>query len=153
ATLHAAIYRPPGGADRSRPIVVSVYGGPHAQMVRDSWSTTVDLRAPLLAPHGLVVLKVDNRGAAPRGLAFGAAIAGDMGELEVRDQADGARWLAGQGLGDAARVGIYGWSYGGYMSAMALVKAPELFKVGVAGAPVASWDGYDTGYTERYMGT
>jgi dipeptidyl-peptidase-4 len=153
ATLHAAVYRPPGGAGPSTPVVVSVYGGPHAQMVRDSWATTVDLRAQLLALHGFVVLKVDNRGSARRGLAFEAAIAGDMGEIEVRDQADGVRWLVDQGLGDAARVGIYGWSYGGYMTAMALVKAPELFRVGVAGAPVSSWDGYDTGYTERYMGT
>jgi dipeptidyl-peptidase-4 len=76
-----------------------------------------------------------------------------MGEIEVRDQVDGVRWLVERGLGDGGRVGIYGWSYGGYMTAMALAKAPELFRVGVAGAPVASWDGYDTGYTERYMGT
>jgi dipeptidyl-peptidase-4 len=153
ATLYAALYRPPDGASASTPVVVSVYGGPHAQTVRDSWQTTVDLRAQLLAQRGFVVLKVDNRGSARRGLTFEAPIAGDMGEVELRDQVDGVRWLCAEGLGDPERVGIYGWSYGGYMAALALMKAPELFKVGVAGAPVTSWDGYDTGYTERYMGT
>src|SRR5581483_6387271 len=68
-------------------------------------------------------------------------------------QVDGVRWLCGQGWGDASRVGIYGWSYGGYVTLRALVTAPELFGVGVAGAPVTSWGGYDTGYTERYMAT
>jgi dipeptidyl-peptidase-4 len=153
ATLHAALYRPPAGASASTPVVVSVYGGPHAQMVRNSWQLTVDLRAQLLAQRGFVVLKLDNRGSVRRGLAFEAPIAGEMGEVELRDQVDGVRWLCEQGLGDAGRVGVYGWSYGGYMTAMALLKAPDLFKVGVAGAPVTSWDGYDTGYTERYMGT
>ncbi len=76
-----------------------------------------------------------------------------MGDVEVRDQVDGVRWLVEQGLSDPARVGIYGWSYGGYMSLMCLVRAPEAFKAAVAGAPVTAWDGYDTHYTERYMGT
>jgi len=150
--LHAALYHPSDG-NRPAPLIVSVYGGPHAQTVKDAWLTTVDLRAQYLAAAGFLVLKVDNRGSARRGLAFEAPIAGDMGNVELRDQVDGARWACQQGLADAARVGIYGWSYGGYMSAMALVKAPETFRVGVAGAPVTSWDGYDTGYTERYMQT
>jgi dipeptidyl-peptidase-4 len=76
-----------------------------------------------------------------------------MGNVEVQDQVDGVRWLVAQGLGDPARVGIYGWSYGGYMAVMCLARAPETFKVAVAGAPVTHWDGYDTHYTERYMGT
>ena len=151
-TLHAAIYRPPS-AEGTPPLIVSVYGGPHAQMVKDSWQLTVDLRAQWLAAQGFVVLKVDNRGSARRGLVFESALAGDMGEVEVRDQADGARWLCGLGLADPTRVGMYGWSYGGYMTTMALMKAPEVFKVGVAGAPVTHWDGYDTCYTERYMRT
>lgn len=151
--LHAAVYAPPGGAAPTTPVIVSVYGGPHAQLVRDSWALTVDLRAQLLAEHGFVVLKVDNRGSARRGLAFEAPIHLAMGSVEVRDQVDGVRWLCGQGWGDASRVGIYGWSYGGYVTLRALVTAPELFGVGVAGAPVTSWDGYDTGYTERYMAT
>ncbi|MDQ2996393.1 MAG: S9 family peptidase, partial [Chloroflexota bacterium] len=75
-----------------------------------------------------------------------------MGHIEVDDQVDGVRWLVAQGLADAARVGIYGWSYGGYMATISLARAPETFKVAVAGAPVTHWDGYDTHYTERYMG-
>jgi dipeptidyl-peptidase-4 len=151
ARLHAAVYRP--AASQPAPVVVAVYGGPHLQTVTDSWGLTVDLRAQLLAAHGFVVLKVDNRGSDRRGLAFESAIRRNMGDLEVRDQAEGVAWLGSLGIADLARVGIYGWSYGGYMTAMALVKEAQLFKVGVAGAPVTSWDGYDTAYTERYMGT
>jgi dipeptidyl-peptidase-4 len=150
-TLYAAIYLPPGGGSPTTPLIVSVYGGPHAQTVRDTWAQTVDLRAQYLARAGFVVLKVDNRGSARRGLAFEAPIHRDMGEIELRDQVEGVGWLCAQGLADPSRVGIYGWSYGGYMSAMALMKAPEVFKVAVAGAPVTHWDGYDTCYTERYM--
>jgi dipeptidyl-peptidase-4 len=76
-----------------------------------------------------------------------------MGNIEVQDQVDGVKWLVDQGLTDPERVGVYGWSYGGYMSAMCLAQAPDTFKVAVAGAPVSHWDGYDTHYTERYMGT
>jgi dipeptidyl-peptidase-4 len=150
-TLHASLYRPAAGA--KAPVIVQVYGGPHAQLVIDSWRLTVNLRAQLLAAQGFAVLTVDNRGSARRGVAFEAPIARNMGEIEVRDQVEGVRWLETLGIADTTRVGIYGWSYGGYMTAMALVKAPEVFRVGVSGAPVTSWDGYDTGYTERYMGT
>jgi dipeptidyl-peptidase-4 len=149
--LHAAVYRPPNG--ERAPVIVHVYGGPHAQTVTDSWGLTVDLRAQLLAAQGFVVLKVDNRGSARRGVAFESAIAGNLGDLEIRDQTEAVRWLESLGIGDPARIGIYGWSYGGYMTAMALVKAADVFRVGVAGAPVTSWDGYDTAYTERYLGT
>jgi dipeptidyl-peptidase 4 len=151
-TLHGALYEPQGGAP-PRPAIVSVYGGPHAQRVTRSWGMTVDMRAQYLASLGFVVWKLDNRGSARRGLAFEGAIKHDLGNLEVQDQVDGVRWLVKQGMVDPARVGIYGWSYGGYMAAMALARAPETFKAAVAGAPVSSWDGYDTHYTERYMGT
>jgi dipeptidyl-peptidase-4 len=121
-------------------------------MVQDDWLLTVDMRAQYLASRGFAVLKVDNRGSARRGLAFEAAIRGNFGDVEVRDQVDGVGWLRERGIaGD--RAGIYGWSYGGYMALMCLAKAPEVFQAGVAGAPVTSWDGYDTGYTERYMST
>jgi dipeptidyl-peptidase-4 len=153
ATLYAVVYEPPGGGSSTTPLIVSVYGGPHVQSVRDTWAQTVDLRAQYLARAGFVVLKVDNRGSFRRGLGFEAPIHRNMGDVEVRDQVEGARWLCGQGLADPERIGVYGWSYGGYMTLMALMKAPDVFKVGVAGAPVTAWDGYDTGYTERYMGT
>jgi dipeptidyl-peptidase-4 len=152
--LHGATYRPsllePG---KRYPLIVSVYGGPHAQRVANEWLMTVDLRAQYLAQQGYVVFKLDNRGSANRGFAFEAALADRMGTVEVDDQVAGVRAIAKLPYIDAGRVGIYGWSYGGYMACMAMMKAPDVFKTGVAGAPVTDWDGYDTGYTERYMGT
>jgi dipeptidyl-peptidase-4 len=150
-TLHGLIYRPAG--DGPFPTIVSVYGGPHAQRVTNSWGVTVDMRAQYLAAQGYLVFKLDNRGSARRGLAFESVIRHNMGDVEVQDQVDGVRWLVAQGLADPQRVGIYGWSYGGYMTLMCLARAADTFHVGVAGAPVTHWDGYDTGYTERYMGT
>ena len=151
-TLHGALYRPPVG-DGPWPIVISTYGGPHAQRVVNGWDMTVDMRAQSLRRQGYVVFVLDNRGAARRGLAFEGAIRWNMGDLEVQDQVDGVRWLAAQGIGDPEHVGIYGWSYGGYMALMCLARAPETFHAAVSGAPVTAWDGYDTCYTERYMGT
>jgi dipeptidyl-peptidase-4 len=151
-TLYGAMYRPLQGA-APYPTIVSVYGGPHVQQVSESWGLTVDLRAQYLAAQGFLVFKLDNRGSARRGLAFEAALERRMGTVEVDDQVAGVRWLVSQGLADPARIGITGWSYGGYMTLMCLLKAPDVFRVGVAGAPVADWDGYDTHYTERYMGT
>jgi dipeptidyl-peptidase-4 len=134
--------------------VVSVYGGPHAQRVVNDWSSTVDLRAQYLAQNGFVVFKLDNRGSANRGLAFEAPLHREMGAIEVVDQAAGLAWLEDNyHYVDGTRAGIYGWSYGGYMTLMSMARRPDQFQVGVAGAPVTHWDGYDTAYTERYMGT
>jgi dipeptidyl-peptidase-4 len=152
--LYGAIYRPPSAYGTGPfPTIVSVYGGPHAQMVANSWRMTVAMRAQALARRGFLVFVLDNRGSARRGLAFEGAIKHRMGGPEVNDQVDGVRWLDLLGLADPKRVGIFGWSYGGYMSAMSLASAPETFRAAVAGAPVTTWDGYDTHYTERYMGT
>jgi dipeptidyl-peptidase-4 len=151
--LFAALYAPdPRSARRPHPAIVSVYGGPHVQRVCEGWDLSVDLRAQYLRQEGFLVVVVDNRGSSRRGLAFEGAIRHDMGSVEVRDQVDAVRWLAARGLADPNRVGIHGWSYGGYMAAMCLAKAPEVFRAAVAGAPVTHWDGYDTHYTERYMG-
>ena len=111
------------------------------------------MRAQYLSGLGFLVFTLDNRGSSRRGLNFEGIIKHRLGYFEVRDQVAGVQWLVRQGLTDPARVGIYGWSYGGFMAAMCLMQAPETFKVAVAGAPVAAWDGYDTHYTERYMGT
>lgn len=151
AELYAAVYRP--GASGPAPVIVEVYGGPAVQMVNNSWAQTVDMRAQMLAQHGFVVLKVDNRGSYRRGLAFEAPIYRNMGDLELRDQIEGVRWLSTLGYVDLSRVGIYGWSGGGYMTLIALLKAPEVFKAGVSGAPVTFHGGYDTAYTEKYMST
>lgn len=152
--LYGAIYRPPTSfGDGPFPTIVSVYGGPHAQRVTNQWLLTADMRAQYLSQHGFLVFKLDNRGSARRGLAFEGGIKHDMGNIEVQDQVSGINWLVKQGLTDPKRVGIYGWSYGGYMSLMALARAGDVFKTAVSGAPVTHWDGYDTCYTERYMGT
>ncbi len=152
--LHGALFRPDArfGAGPF-PTIVYVYGGPHVQLVANSWPLTANMRAQYLRSLGFLVFVLDNRGSARRGLAFEGAIRHHMGDVEVRDQADGVAWLVAQGLADPARVGVYGWSYGGYMACMCLARAPETFKLAAAGAPVTHWDGYDTHYTERYMGT
>ncbi len=149
--LHAAVYRPttPG----PHPTIVSVYGGPHAQMVTRSWGVTVALRAQYLRSQGFCVAVVDNRGSTDRGLAFEGHLRHHMGTVEVDDQVALVRSLVDAGITDPDRVGIYGWSYGGYLSALCLARRPDVFHAACAGAPVTSWDGYDTHYTERYMGT
>jgi dipeptidyl-peptidase-4 len=154
ATLYGAVYRPPARFGSGPfPTVVSVYGGPHAQMVTNSWRPTASLRAQHLRGLGYLVFSLDNRGSARRGVRFEGALNRRMGRVEVDDQVDGVRWLVERGLTDPKRVGIYGWSYGGYLAAMCLARSPDTFRVAVAGAPVTHWDGYDTHYTERYMGT
>eukprot|EP00934_Nitzschia_sp_Nitz4_P001325 Nitzschia sp. Nitz4//scaffold111_size72815//43820//47217//NITZ4_005793-RA/size72815-snap-gene-0.109-mRNA-1//-1//CDS//3329533189//1325//frame0 len=153
-TLHAALYRPdprvhgPG----PYPLICAVYGGPHVQRVNRSWSQCADMRAQRLRSLGFCVVKCDNRGSSRRGRNFESAISRRLGRLEVLDQVAVVRQLTVRGIADPTRVGIYGWSYGGYLSAMCLCRAPDVFHVAVAGAPVTSWDGYDTHYTERYMG-
>jgi dipeptidyl-peptidase 4 len=153
-TLYAAIYNPPKlEAGKKYPLIVAVYGGPHAQRVMDKWDLSVDMRCQYLAQEGFVVMWVDNRGSANRGLAFEAALALNMGDIEVKDQVEGVEFIGQRAYVDKERVGVYGWSYGGFMTLMCLMRAPAVFKVGVAGAPVTHWDGYDTCYTERYMST
>jgi dipeptidyl-peptidase-4 len=149
-TLDVLLYAPAG--DGPFPTIVSVYGGPHVQYVVDAWSSTAAMRRQWLRSLGYLVVVADNRGSAGRGLAFEGAVRWDLGRLEVEDQACVVSSLVERGLVDPARVGINGWSYGGYLSALALAKRPDVFSAAVAGAPVTSWDGYDTHYTERYMG-
>lgn len=154
-TLHGAFYAPrPTNRPGKAPLVVMVYGGPHVQRVTDAWATTADLAAQFLAARGFAVWKSDNRGSSRRGFEFESALYHQMGTVEVRDQVDGVKFVASSWPEvDTSRVGVTGGSYGGYMTVRCLQLAPEVFKAGVAVAPVTDWHGYDTCYTERYMGT
>jgi dipeptidyl-peptidase 4 len=131
------------------PAIVDVYGGPGVQRVLDNW--TGSSFTQILTRAGYVVYQLDNRGSGFRGTAFQAPIHGKLGDVEVADQVQGARWLAAQRFVDPSRIGVWGWSYGGYLTLMLMFKAPQVFKVGVAGAPVTDWSLYDTHYTERYL--
>lgn len=149
--LHAALYKPQ--TQGKAPLAVVVYGGPHVQVIRHSWSLTADQRTQRLVDAGFYVLKVDNRGSSGRGIAFEQPVYGHLGEYEVDDQAAAVKQvLADNPDIDPARVFVSGWSYGGYMALMCLCRYPGLFKNGVSGAPVIDWAEYDAQYTERYMG-
>jgi dipeptidyl-peptidase-4 len=136
------------------PVVVDVYGGPHNQYVRKDW---MGGRGPqgyfrqVLAQHGFVVFSLDNRGSGFRGNAFDTVISGRLGKIEIEDLLGGVDFLKEQPYVDADRIGVMGWSYGGYMTLMALMTTTA-FKAGIAGAPVTDWRLYDTHYTERYLG-
>ncbi len=149
--LYYRLFKPRGFDPGKRyPAIIEVYGGPSVQRVLDNW--TGNAFTQILTRAGYVVFQLDNRGSGFRGTAFQAPLEGRLGEVEVADQTLGARWLAAQPFIDADRLGVWGWSYGGYMSLMLMFKAPELFRAGVAGAPVTDWTLYDTHYTERYLG-
>ncbi|MBB4128315.1 dipeptidyl-peptidase-4 [Xanthomonas translucens] len=151
--LHYRLTKPAGFDPAKRyPVVVYVYGGPAAQTVLDGWPARGDaLFDQYLAQHGYVVFSVDNRGTPRRGRDFGGALYQRQGTVEVDDQLRGVAWLKAQPWVDAARIGVYGWSNGGYMTLMLLAKHSEAYACGVAGAPVTDWGLYDSHYTERYM--
>ncbi len=149
--LHYRLTAPAGTMpDGGFPVIVYVYGGPGVQRVRNEWAP---LLLQLLCQHGYGVLELDNRGSGNRGRRFEAPIHRRLGDAEVRDQVVGARFLAGLPWVNSRRIGVFGHSYGGYMTLMCLMQAPEVFKAGVAVAPVTEWPLYDTHYTERYLGT
>lgn len=154
-TLHGVAYVPDERVHGPPPYpcVVSVYGGPHAQTVQNAWHLTTDIRAQSYRSRGIVVMKLDNRGSARRGQRFERAICGNLGAVELEDQARGVDHLVRAGVVDPTRVGIFGWSYGGFLAASALARLPDVFSCAVAGAPVTAWEWYDAHYTERYMGT
>ncbi len=152
-TLHYSLIKPPTFDPAKRyPVVVYVYGGPATQTVLDAWPGRADhWFNQYLAQQGYVVFSLDNRGTPRRGAAFGAALYGKQGTVEVADQLRGLDWLASQSWVDSERIGVHGWSNGGYMTLMLLAQASDRFACGAAGAPVTDWALYDTHYTERYM--
>jgi dipeptidyl-peptidase 4 len=152
--LNASIIKPVNfDPSKKYPVYVSVYGGPHVQMVQNRWGGFFFLFHEVLAQKGYVVFELDNRGSWGRGHAFETPIYHQMGKVELQDQVAGVKYLESLGYVDPARIGISGGSYGGYMTLEALFNASDVYKVGVAHAPVTDWKFYDTIYTERYMGT
>ncbi|MFC3031133.1 DPP IV N-terminal domain-containing protein [Pseudoalteromonas fenneropenaei] len=151
-TLYYRLFQPaqlqPG---KKYPVIVNVYGGPHAQRVTNSWRSK-NLYFQYMVQQGYLVFQLDNRGSYNRGKKFEDAIYKHLGVVEVADQIKGVEYLRSLPHVDPERIGIYGHSYGGYMALMTMFKAGDYFKAGVSGAPVTDWALYDTHYTERYLG-
>lgn len=149
--LYARMIKPAGfDAGKKYPAVVTVYGGPGAQYALNRWfGLSWD---QVLAHKGFVIWQLDNRGSAGRGHQFESVLYHDMGPHELSDQKDGIQYLVSRGFVDPQRIGLYGWSYGGYMTLYTITHAPGLIKAAIAGAPVINWRNYDSIYTERYMG-
>ena len=149
-SLYYKLYKPKNMAPGKKyPVVVNVYGGPHAQRVRNIWQGA-DFTQYMLQ-QGYIVFQLDNRGSNYRGTAFEFPIYEKLGQVEINDQISGVKYLHSLPYVDKERIGIYGHSYGGYMALMAMFKAGDYFKAGVSGAPVTDWLLYDTHYTERYL--
>ncbi|MDA8277545.1 MAG: prolyl oligopeptidase family serine peptidase [Actinomycetota bacterium] len=150
--LYGQLYLPQGDTSGAS-IVVDVYGGPHAQLVTDTFGATKDLEAQYLRSQGIATLKVDNRGSANRGKAFEEWLFHRYGTYELDDQVEFLDHVIENYGFDRSKVGVTGWSYGGFMTLSLLLKRPDRFRVGVSGAPVTDFRFYDTGYTERYLGS
>ncbi len=150
-TLHYRLFKPVDfDASKKYPVLVRVYGGPHAQLVTNSWSSQ-DYFTQYLLQQGFAVFQLDNRGSGHRGTKFEQVIYKQLGVAEVEDQKKGVDYLRTLPWIDSERVAVYGHSYGGYMALLCLFKAPDYFKAAVSGAPVTDWSLYDTHYTERYL--
>lgn len=152
--LYGHLLLPPNMAEGQRhPVLLYVYGGPHVQLVTDRFLGGASLWLHALAAEGYVVCWLDNRGTPNRGIAFEQAIYRQLGVLEVQDQMRAVEYLKAQPFVDPTRIGVHGWSYGGYLTLRLLLLQPDAFACGISGAPVTDWRLYETGYTERYMDT
>jgi dipeptidyl-peptidase-4 len=157
-TLYYQIIKPKNLEPGHRyPVIVDVYGGPGNQRVRKAWGGyprgNEGFFRQILAQSGYIVFTLDNRGSGSRGVKFETALYHHLGSVEIEDQVTGVEFLRSLPYVDPARIGVSGWSYGGYMTLMCMMQAPDVFAAGVAGAPVTDWKLYDTHYTERFMGT
>ncbi len=156
ATLNARMIMPPDFDSKKKyPALVYVYNGPHVQMVTNSWLAGGELWMHRMAQEGYVVFVLDGRGSANRGFAFESAIFRHLGDVEIEDQLTGVSYLKAQNFIDPKRIGVFGWSFGGFMttSLMTRPEAKGVFRCGVAGGPVIDWRMYEIMYTERYMDT
>jgi dipeptidyl-peptidase-4 len=145
------IVPPDFDSTKKYPVLMYVYGGPASPTVTDSYGGARYLWHQMLAQRGYIVVSVDNRGAAWRGSDFRKVTQYRLGVRESQDQIDAAKWLATRSYVDPKRIGIWGWSYGGYLTLMTATRGGDVFKAGLSVAPVSDWRLYDTIYTERYM--
>lgn len=140
-------------ANKKYPVMVYVYGGPHAQLVQNKWLGGATLFDYYMAEQGFVVFTLDNRGSDARDRDFTQVIHRNLGQNEMADQMKGVEFLKEKSFVDADKIGVYGWSFGGFMATSLMLNHPETFKVGVAGGPVIDWKWYEIMYGERYMDT
>ena len=139
--------------EKKYPVILYVYGGPHSQMVNNSFQALLRRWEMYMAQHGYVVFVMDNRGTQHHGADYEKAIHKQCGQAEMEDQMAGMKWLMSHKWVDKERIGVHGWSYGGFMTISLMVNYPDIFKVGVAGGPVIDWKWYEVMYGERYMET
>jgi dipeptidyl aminopeptidase/acylaminoacyl peptidase len=150
--LYYRLTTPPNmNMSEKHPVIIHVYGGPHAQMVGGGWLNGAGGWDIYLAMRGYIMFTLDNRGSANRGFDFESVIHRNLGEHEVADQIKGVEYLKTLPFVDTGRIGVYGWSYGGFMTTNLMLTYPDVFKVGVAGGPVIDWNRYEIMYGERYM--
>ncbi|WP_299576045.1 DPP IV N-terminal domain-containing protein [uncultured Sunxiuqinia sp.] len=152
--LYCRMILPPNfDSSKKYPAIIYVYGGPHAQLVNNTWHNAVSWWQYYMASNGYILFTVDSRGSANRGEAFENVIHRKLGLTETEDQMEGANYLMNLPYVDADRIGVHGWSYGGFMTLNLMLRHPETFKVGVSGGPVVDWSMYEVMYGERYMDT
>ncbi len=152
--LNARMFLPAGfDPGKKYPVIIYVYGGPGGQMITDRWISGWSLWFHYLAQRGTIVFTLDNRGTGNRGWEFDRAVFRRLGTVEVEDQKAGVEYLKSLPYVDASRIGVHGWSYGGFMTISMMTRMPGVFKAGVAGGPVVDWHYYEVMYGERYMDT
>ncbi|HLG31965.1 MAG TPA: DPP IV N-terminal domain-containing protein [Ignavibacteriaceae bacterium] len=152
--LFGRLFLPPDFNEQKKyPVVYHVYGGPHLQRIQNEWIEDSRLWLYYMAQQGFIIFTLDNRGTAYRGLEFEQVTFRRLGKFELEDQQAGVEYLKSLPYVDHERMGVYGWSYGGFMAASLMTRNPEIFKVGVAGGSVTDWKLYEVMYTERYMDT
>lgn len=152
--LYCRLFKPVDfDSTKKYPTIVYLYNGPGAQMINNTWNGGGDLWFQYMAERGFVVFTIDGRGSANRGLAFEQAIFRHVGVNEMKDQLVGIEYLKSQKYVDSNRMGLFGWSYGGFMTTSIMTRYPDIFKAAVAGGPVIDWQYYEIMYTERYMDT
>jgi dipeptidyl-peptidase 4 len=152
--LYCRLFKPVDfDTTKKYPTIVYLYNGPGVQLINNTWNGAGDLWFQYMAEHGFVVFTIDGRGTANRGLAFEQASFRHLGTVEIKDQLVGINFLKDQKYVDSNRMGLFGWSFGGFMTTSIMLRYPDIFKAAVAGGPVIDWSYYEIMYTERYMDT